>query len=97
MSAKPPFTTSDLPATSEKMLTHEQAARALNISVASVRELFASGDLTSCLESPDLIDTASVEAFGTVEHERRQELLRLMTEYAEDIGLCDTHPTAFSG
>ena len=74
------------------MLSHEEAARTLNMSVESVRRLLTSGEITACASDDDLVDGLSVEKFRIAEHERVGEILQEMVREAEDTGLYDIEP-----
>jgi hypothetical protein len=77
------------------MLSHEEAARTLNMSVESVRRLLASGEITSCASDADLVDGLSVEVFRSSERERVGKILQEMVTEAEDMGLYDIEPLPF--
>jgi hypothetical protein len=75
------------------MQSHEEAARTLNISVASLRRLLATGEITACAGDADLVD--SVEAFRGQERERVGKILQELVTEAEDMGLYDIEPLPF--
>lgn len=78
-----------------RMLSHEAAARTLNIGVESLRALLASGEITVCADDDDLIDSVSVETFRCAERERIGKILQEMTREAEDMSLYDIEPIPF--
>jgi hypothetical protein len=77
------------------MMSHEQAARALNVSVEAVRRLLVSGEIRASLDDDDLLDSASVETFHAAERERVGLILQEMVRDAEDMGLYDIEPLPF--
>lgn len=77
------------------MLSHEAAARTLNMSVESVRRLLTSGEIMACASDDDLVDSLSVETFRTAERERVGKILQEMVREAEDMGLYDIDPLLF--
>jgi hypothetical protein len=77
------------------MLSLEEAARTLNVSVQTVRRLLASGEIAACASDADLVDCASVETFRTAERKRVGKILREMVTEAEDMDLYDIEPLPF--
>ena len=77
------------------MLSHEEAARTLNMNVESVRRLLTSGEITACPSDHDLVDSRSVEVFRSAERERIGKILQEMVTEAEDMGLYDIGPLPF--
>ena len=65
------------------------------MSVESVRRLLTTGEITACGSDADLIDSLSVEAFSSCEHERVGKILQEMVSEAEDMGLYDIEPLRF--
>ncbi len=77
------------------MLSHEEAARTLNMSVESVRRLLASGEITACASDADLVDSLNVVAFHSTERARVGKIHQEMVTEAEDMGLYDIEPLPF--
>ena len=77
------------------MLSHDEAAMTLNISVESVRRLLTTGEITVCASDDDLVDSLSVEVFRSAERERFGKILQEMVREAEDMGLYDIEPLPF--
>jgi hypothetical protein len=77
------------------MLSHEEAARTLNMNVEAIRRLLTSGEITACANDNDLVDSGSVEAFRTAERERVGRILQEMVTEAEDMGLYVIEPLPF--
>ena len=77
------------------MLSHEETARTLNMSVESVRRLRTSGEITASVGDDDFVDGPSVEAFRSAERERVGKILQEMVTEAEDMGLYDIDPLPF--
>ena len=78
-----------------RMLSHDEAAMTLNISVESVRRLLTTGEITVCASDDDLVDSLSVEVFRSAERERFGKILQEMVREAEDMGLYDIEPLPF--
>ncbi len=78
-----------------RMLSHEQAARTLNMSVESVRRLLTSREIRSCARDADLVDSLSLETFRSSEREQVGRILQEMVTEAEDMGLYDIEPLPF--
>lgn len=78
-----------------RMLSHQQAATILNMSVETVHRLLASGDLATSVYGGSLVDSVSVEAFRVAERKRVGQVMQAMVTDAEDMGLYDVEPLPF--
>ena len=77
------------------MMSHEETARTLNMSLESVRRLLISGEIRACASDDDLVDSLSVEAFRNAERKRVGKILQEMVTEAEEMGLYDIEPLPF--